>query len=210
MTKGIDVSHWQGNINFTKVKEQGYDFVIIKAGGSDKGFYTDSKFEQNYEAAVAAGLHVGAYYFAGSKFFGAKSGKADAERFMQILGNKKFDFPVFLDIEAQPTGHKDEITTAAFNFCKTLEAKNWFCGIYASDVSGFVDRINLNDVLPFTLWVARYGNQPQVAKSWGIHQYSSKGAVVGIVGNVDINECRIDYPTTITKRFNNYMKGKTK
>ena len=68
--KGIDVSHWQKNINFEAVKNSGVEFVILKAGGSDAGFYTDSKFEENYTAAVAAELNIGCYYFAGSKFIG--------------------------------------------------------------------------------------------------------------------------------------------
>ena len=56
--KGIDISHWNGKIDFEKVKASGIDFVIIKAGGSDKGFYTDSKFIENYKKAEAAGLHI--------------------------------------------------------------------------------------------------------------------------------------------------------
>ena len=61
MIKGIDVSRWQGNIDFNKVKTSGVNFVIVKAGGSDAGFYTDSKFKTNVQKALAAGLHVGAY-----------------------------------------------------------------------------------------------------------------------------------------------------
>ena len=98
--KGIDVSHWQGNIDFNKVKKAGYDFVIIKAGGSDYGRYTDKKFKENYQKAVAAGLHVGAYYFNGPRCQGAASGVADAKHFLQILSDLKFDYPVFCDIEA--------------------------------------------------------------------------------------------------------------
>ena len=65
MIKGIDVSRWQGNIDFNKVKASGVDFVIIKAGGSDSGFYTDKNFLHNVISAALAGLHIGAYYFVG-------------------------------------------------------------------------------------------------------------------------------------------------
>ena len=93
--KGIDVSHWNGCIDFEKVKASGIDFVIIKAGGSDKGFYTDSKFRENYNKAVAAGLSVGAYYFAGKYFIGIEAGVNDAKKFIEILKGLKFDYPVF-------------------------------------------------------------------------------------------------------------------
>ena len=72
--KGIDVSGWQGNIDFDKVKKSGITFVIIKAGGSDDGFYTDSYFESNYKKAVKAGLKVGSYYIVGSDFYTANKG----------------------------------------------------------------------------------------------------------------------------------------
>ena len=77
--KGIDVSKWQGSINFKSVKSAGIDFVIIKAGGSDAGFYEDPMFKINYAGAKAAGLKVGAYYYVGSKFQGTESGIVDAK-----------------------------------------------------------------------------------------------------------------------------------
>ena len=65
--KGIDVSHWQGTIDWNKIKKAGIEFAIIKAGGSDAGFYTDSKWEANYKGAKAAGIPIGAYYFVGKE-----------------------------------------------------------------------------------------------------------------------------------------------
>ena len=89
--KGIDVSHWQGDIDWNAVKEDGVEFAIIKAGGSDAGFYEDSKFRENYEAAKAAGVDVGAYYFVGKYCKSYEDGVADAERFIEILKDKQFD-----------------------------------------------------------------------------------------------------------------------
>ena len=73
--KGIDVSHWQGTIDWNKVKKAGIEFAIIKAGGSDAGFYTDSKWEANYKGAKAAGIPIGAYYFVGKDCVTAAAGK---------------------------------------------------------------------------------------------------------------------------------------
>ena len=68
MTLGIDVSAWQGNIDFDKVKKAGYNYVILKAGGNDDGYYIDSRFASNYAKAKKAGLKVGAYYFVARHF----------------------------------------------------------------------------------------------------------------------------------------------
>jgi len=210
MVKGIDVSKWQGKIDFSKVKASGYEFVIIKAGGSDKGFYQDSYFKTNYEKAKAAGLFVGAYYFAGKNFRGIESGIADAKRFIEILKGMQFEYPVFLDIEAQENRYKEEITDAAVAFCKEMEKAGYYVGIYASDISGFKYKLNHQRILDYVHWVARYGKEPEVCKSYGIWQYSSKGSVSGIVGSVDMDLSALDYAKIITEKgFNGYAK-KTK
>ena len=203
--KGIDVSHWQHNINFSSVKESGIEFAILKAGGSDAGFYTDSKFEENYTAAAAAGLNVGCYYFAGSKFIGEKNGTADAKRFASIIKSKKFDMPIYLDIEAQPTSEKSGITEAAIAFCDHMEKQGYFIGIYASDISGFKERLDPSVVTKYSSWVARYGKQPEYNRYWNMWQYSSTGTVTGITGRVDLDISNFDFPELIKhKHFNNY------
>ena len=203
--KGIDVSHWQHSINFSSVKESGIEFAILKAGGSDAGFYTDSKFEENYTAAVAAGLNVGCYYFAGSKFIGEKNGTADAKRFASIIKSKKFDMPIYLDIEAQPTSEKSGITEAAIAFCDHMEKQGYFIGIYASDISGFKERLDPSVVTKYSSWVARYGKQPEYNRYWNMWQYSSTGTVTGITGRVDLDISNFDFPKLIkSKHFNNY------
>ena len=121
MIRGIDISHWNGSIDFNRVKASGIDFVIIKAGGSDYGFYTDKMFKTNYEKAKAAGLNVGAYYFVGKKFLGAQAGVADAMRFWHIINGMQFEYPVFLDLETTPATQKEEATKAAKAFSETME-----------------------------------------------------------------------------------------
>ena len=209
--KGIDVSHWNGCIDFKKVKASGIDFVIIKAGGSDKGFYTDSKFRENYEKAKAAGLYVGAYYFAGKYFRGIEAGVIDAHKFIEILKGLKFDYPVFLDIEAQDNRYKEEITDAAVAFCQELEKAGYFVGIYASDISGYQYKLNHDRIKSYAHWVARYGNEPKVCKEYGIWQYSSKGTVNGISGSVDMDTSTVDYSKVIKEKgFNGYPKKESK
>ena len=211
MIKGIDISHWNGSIDFGKVKASGIDFCIIKAGGSDKGFYTDSKFKVNYDTAVAAGLFVGAYYFAGKNFRGIEAGVADAKRFIDILKGLKFEYPVFLDIEAQENRYKEEITDAAVAFCQEMEKAGYFVGIYASDISGFKDKLIHDRIKSYAHWVARYGNEPIICKEYGIWQYTSKGSVNGISGSVDMDISTVDYAKVIKEKgFNGYPKAEKK
>ena len=207
MTKGIDVSHWQGTIDWNKVKAAGIEFDIIKAGGSDAGTYTDSKWEANYKGAKAAGIPIGAYYFVGKDCVTAAAGKADAERFIQILKGKQLEYPVYMDNEAQPASAKAGITEATIAFCETMEAAGYFVGIYGSAVSGFKERMDDSKLTDYAHWVAQYASKCSYKGEYGIWQYSSKGKVDGISGNVDLDYGYIDYPSIIkTGGFNGYAK----
>ena len=77
--KGIDVSRWQGSINWDSVKQTDVEFVILKAGGSDAGLYVDPTFEHNYKECKRLGIPVGCYYFVGSKCTSGTDGLADLE-----------------------------------------------------------------------------------------------------------------------------------
>lgn len=201
---GIDISHWNndaGPINWAKVRSSGISFVIIKAGGSDAGFYKDKNFEENYRNAVNAGLDVGAYYFIGPKMLTKEDAEADAERFYQIIKGKKFSMPIYLDAETSDPKHKTAATKAASYFCQYLEKKGYFVGIYASDISGFAGILDGTKLTRFTLWVARYGRQP--SRAWDVWQYTSTGRVPGISGNVDMDYMSRDLPHIIRHAHKN-------
>lgn len=205
MTLGIDVSAWQGEINFNKVKKSGYEFVILKAGGNDDGFYTDRYFESNYKAAKKAGLKIGAYYFV-NRDFSAKNAQKVAYVFYEIVKNKAFDLPLFIDVETTATNAKITVTEGINIFCSYLHQKGYKTGVYASAISGFVDRINESYLHPFIYkWVASYSYKPiNVGKNgtYCIWQKSSTGRVNGINGNVDINECYVDFKSATTTTVN--------
>ena len=197
MSKGIDVSSWQGVIDWVSVKEAGIEFAILKAGGSDSGFYTDNTFENNYKEAKAVGLPVGAYYFVGSRCTSKEDGIADAKRFLEIIKGKSFEYPVYIDIETTSPAAKAGATDACIGFCETMESAGYYCGIYASDISGFKERLDIARLEKFDKWVARYGSQPQYVKTYGMWQDSSTGKVNGINGNVDTDISYKDYPEII-------------
>lgn len=210
MIRGIDISHWQGDIDFNKVKNAEIEFCIIKAGGSDAGFYTDKMYETNYTKAKAAGLKVGAYYFVGKNFRGTENGLADAKRFLAQLTGKQFEYPVFLDLETTEPRYKSEVTEASIAFMEYLEDNGYFVGIYASDISGFKDRLDESLLAAYTHWVASYTYEPRYIKNYGIWQYSSKGSVKGIVGSVDLDMSTTDYSKTIIRKGFNGFKKTTK
>lgn len=203
MKNGIDISKYQGNIAWKQVKDSGIDFAIIKAGGSDDGFYTDPTYEANYKNAKAVGMSVGAYYIVGPYCVSKEDGIADAKRFLKMLEGKTFEYPVYIDLELTSPTTKTGTTDAVIAFCKTMEAAGYFCGIYASDISGFKDRLELSRLKTRALWVASYGSMPKYVSSYGIWQKSSTGRVPGIVGDVDLDECYVDYPAIIKSRGDN-------
>jgi GH25 family lysozyme M1 (1,4-beta-N-acetylmuramidase) len=202
---GIDVSRWQGIIDFKKVKQSGIDFVIIKAGGSDAGLYIDRCFEQNYKNAKGAGLNLGAYYFVGKNCTSSIDGKADAERFEKMLRGKQFEMPVYIDLEATTPANKKGVTDAVIAFCEHMENCGYYVGIYASDIGGFKDKLDNSRLAAYDHWVARYGSTPSYVTEYGMWQCSSTGKVPGIVGNVDIDMSYKDYPTIMRNhKLNGY------
>ena len=204
--QGIDLSRWNIVTSFDDVKAAGIDFVILRAGGNNGGYYKDPKFELYYKAAKKAGLKVGAYYDTGSDFISSAIGFNCANHMLQHLDGKQFEMPIYADIETVTTVQRAGATEAAIAFCNKLEENNYFAGIYASDISGFKDRLILDKLEGrYTLWVARYGKAPEYVKDFAIWQKSSTGSVNGIKGNVDLDECTVNFSSIIKKKhLNNF------
>lgn len=204
--QGIDLSRWNIVTSFDDVKASGIDFVILRTGGNNGGFYKDPKFELYYKAAKKAGLKVGAYYDTGADFISSAVGFNCANHIMQHLADKQFEMPIYADIETVATVHKSSATDAAIAFCNKLEECGYFAGIYASDISGFKDRLEIERLQDrYTLWVARYGKSPEYVTDYAIWQKSSKGDIKGIKGNVDLDECNVNLSSIIKKKhLNNF------
>lgn len=212
--KGIDVSHWQGAIDFSKVLAVGYEFVIIKAGGwTASGYKKDACFEQYYADAKAAGLHVGAYFYTSPNFTNKEQGEYEAKLFLDYIAGKQFDFPVYCDVEEVSTATIEGNTAATIGFCETMENANYYVGIYASDISGFAERLDINKLTAYDKWVARYASYPPTyVPEYGMWQY---GGSVNYLNTVSVdgvssvacdqNYCYKDYPVIIKGgHFNGY------
>ena len=206
MIKGIDISSWQGLIDFDKVREDGICFCIVKAGGSDTSApYIDKRFYENIARATKAGIPCGAYYFVGKHCTNYEAGRADAERFERIIRSVRLLFPVYIDFEAPGRESKAENTQAVIGFCEYMASKGYLPGVYASDISGFKEKLILPGLGALQRWVARYGSEPKYVQPWQIWQASSKGNIDGIHGHVDIDFTNVDYAAYITaNHFNGF------
>lgn len=200
MKVGIDISHWQKLVDFKTLKEvDQVDFVILKAGGSDKGFYTDSTFKSRYSECKKYGIPVGAYYFVGSKCTNSIAGMLDAQRFISIIQGMQFEYPICLDFEAPGKEDPEGNTQSAIYFCRECEKAGYYVSIYASDISGFKERLNIGGLSSFDKWVARYGKEPEYVQKYGMWQFSSRGSLHGISGHVDCDYAYKDYPEIMRK-----------
>ena len=200
--QGIDVSSWQGDIDWAKVKASGISFAILKAGGSDSSTrYKDKKFERNYKYAKANGIKVGCYYFNGASCVSSAAGVADAQHFLSLISGKTFDYPCYSDLEAPTAQTKQGNTDAVIAFCETVKAAGYKTGIYASDISGFKDRLDISRLGAYDKWVARYGSKPKFVQEYQVWQSSSSGAVNGINGRVDMDTSYFDYSQDVTPSY---------
>lgn len=184
--KGIDVSHWQGNINWKKVAGDAIKFAFIKA--TEGTTLKDEKFETNVSGSNAAGIKTGAYHFAR---FGSKSeALAEAEFFLSVVKKVNLSYPLVLDLEVnQRNVSKSVLTDAAVAFLREIEKAGYFAMIY-SGKSFLENCLDESKLKPFALWVARYNSV--LGRNADIWQYSSSGKVSGISGNVDMNICYRD------------------
>jgi GH25 family lysozyme M1 (1,4-beta-N-acetylmuramidase) len=204
--KLIDVSKHNGNIDWNKVKAAGIEGAIIRAGYGKFISQRDVCFEKNYTGAKAAGLAVGAYWY--SYATDETAAKAEAEAFIEVIGEKAFELPVYLDIEDKVHTKMDmkSCTAIATAFCNTLEDAGYYVGVYSFD--SFFSTY-LDETIPerFTIWTARVENiKPTYAKTYDIWQHSWKGKIDGISTDVDLNICYKDFPAIMTKHGLNNCK----
>lgn len=203
----IDVSHWNGDIDYHKVKQNGVIGVIIKVGGSDGAinYYKDKKFETNYKKAKEAGLLVGAYWFAGKQIDSMARGIRDAMFFEELIKGKQFELPVFIDYEKGNKKNKIGNTEAIIGFCNYMEGKRYFVGVYGSDRNTFEEMVHKDRLTSYYWWVANYSTKP--FNKCGLWQYTSRGIIDGIKGNIDISQLFTDVSKVIVdKGFNGFSQ----
>lgn len=190
---GIDVSKWNGEIDWDIVKAEGVDFAIIRCGyrGSSTGcLVEDPYYKQNIDNAQRAGVKVGVYFF--TQATNLVEAVEEASAVITLLGERELDYPVFIDTEgAGGNGRADNLDpatrTAVINaFCQTIQNAGLEAGVYASR-NWYLNKLNREDFYDFTIWLAEYRQTPEYEDKYDIWQYTSSGAVSGIEGRVDLN-----------------------
>lgn len=185
MIKGIDVSHHQKSIDFTKVKNAGIEFVIIRAGYGKYISQKDRCFESNYAKAKEAGLKIGAYWYSYAK--STAEAEQEAQICLQAVEGKKFDLPIFYDIEEKRTFNSGNTNSIAVTFMEMIKKNGYDCGLYMSR-SPLNSYINKETQRKYPLWIAEYNSKLNYSGDVMIWQYSSTGKIEGVNGNVDLNE----------------------
>lgn len=190
--KGIDVSKWQGEINWSKVKNSGIQFVMIRSSyGSGQ---EDICFKYNYDQAKRVGICVGAYHY--SYATTPEEAVKEAEFCLSVLKGKKFEYPIAFDMEDSTLAAlgKEKISEIAKAFCNKMEENGYYVCLYANLYwlnNYFTDEI----FEKYDIWLAQWASKPTFTRPYGIWQNSSKGKVDGINGNVDTDESYKNYPS---------------
>lgn len=196
-TKGIDVSKYQGTIDWKKVKASGIKFAILRAGYGSLTSQIDSTFEKNYQGAKAAGLNVGAYWY--SYATNEAEAKAEAKTFLEAVKGKQFEMPLYYDVEdaCHLAVGKAKLTKMCEAWAETMEDAGYFVGIYSftNFFQNYLDHAKL--AKKYTIWLADYRTAYNRTLTRDMHQYTSSGSVSGISGRVDMNKCTRDFPSVI-------------
>lgn len=190
---GIDVSKWNGEIDWDKVKNAGVEFAIIRAGyrGSVTGsLVEDPYFDRNMKGAAASGIPVGVYFF--TQAVNEVEAVEEASAVLQLIREYHLEYPVFIDTEgAGGNGRADGLdvetrTLVCEAFCRTISNAGNQAGVYASR-NWYNNNLQTDKLENYCIWLAEYRNVPIYQGYYQMWQYSSKGSIDGISGNVDMN-----------------------
>ena len=205
----IDVSRYQGEINWAEVATAGYKGAMLKTVSTNRklskradGLYIDPTFERNYAGARAAGLDVGVYYYT----YATSEAMADAELALvrQAVCGKELTMPLAVDVEENKLKQMStlDLTNLTAYALEQVEKMGFYAQLYTytsfAKAHLFVGGAALH---PYDVWLADYtGKTPKVDFKYNAHQHTSKGSVPGISGNVDLNVTTINYPKIIRKK----------
>lgn len=203
----IDVSRYQGAIDWAQVAAAGYKGAMLKTVSTNPkmsrradGLYIDPTFEDNYRNAKAAGLDVGVYYYT----YATSEAMADAELALvrEAVRGKELTMPVAVDVEdnkLKPMSTLDLTNLTAYAL-EQVEKMGFYAQLYT--YTGYKYELDMDRLSSrWDVWLADYtGKTPNVTFNYNAHQHTSKGAVPGIIGNVDLNVTAINYSRIIRKK----------
>ncbi len=202
LSYGIDVSQWNGRLDWARLASLGVDFAILKIGSTRSGL--DPTFVYNYTEAKKAGIKVGCYYYTYAT--SVADAKADAEDMLRMMQGYTFDYPVYMDLE-DPTQEKlgkQVLTDMCVAFIECLQEAGYYAGLYTNQnwLTNYLDTELIT--ARYDVWLARW--RASGAPEWpaaygtrtGLWQYTDGGVIDGFLCNFDFNVSFFDYPAHIT------------
>jgi len=209
----IDLSEFQDNVDFERLKNNGVIGVILRIGYGRRSYQFDKSFADFYTRAREAGLLIGGYWYSYISKYTSKESQDEAEACLSVINGRKFDLPIFYDIEDMTIYkyyNKKELTNSILDFCNILKKQGYRSGVY-SGVSFTNDKIDINKIREngFYFWLADWSAKPHlICDLW---QYTETGKINGVSHNgvlqsVDFNKIiderilpEVEYYVTVTK-----------
>ena len=205
---GIDVSRWNKEIDWEKVKVDGIEFAIIRCGyrGATSGsLVLDAMYEANIRGAIEAGIPVGVYFF--TQATSEVEAVEEASMVISLIEDYDVDYPVFLDSEsAGGNGRAEQLEAEERSryhkaFLETIASAGYETGVYASK-NWLNNRLDMTQLSQYKVWLAEYADAPTYEEYYDMWQYTSKGTVDGIETRVDLDLSFMNIDTSI-----NHAKG---
>ncbi|MBE6961351.1 MAG: hypothetical protein E7445_02740 [Ruminococcaceae bacterium] len=193
---GLDVSEFQGEVNWQQVKDSGMEFVMLRVGfrgyGQAGKLVADKNFEKNITGALDAGLKVGVYFF--SQAINMEEAKEEARFVLDAIDGYRLDYPVVFDWERITNGDNARtdglsgkaVTLCAKAFCDTVAAAGYQPAVYFNQTLGYLS-LELETLQQYPFWLAAYTSKPGFYYHFDMWQYTAKGRVPGVQGDVDLN-----------------------
>lgn len=205
MKKGIDVSSYQGNINWEEAKNY-IDFAIIRCGyGNNLVSQDDTKFNQNATECERLFIPYGVYLF--SYATSLSMAESEAAHTLRLIADKQLEYPVFLDVEerGQLSLPKEQLVSIVKRYCELIENAGYYVGIYASlsTLNGILNDEKLNK---YDKWVAQWGPDFTYRGSSGLWQYTDNERIPGIETRVDGDKAFYNYPEIIREKGLNHLE----
>ncbi|MBO4524112.1 MAG: glycoside hydrolase family 25 protein [Ruminococcus sp.] len=194
-TLGVDISEFQGDIDWTQVKQAGIDFAFIRIGYRTYGdgiVTYDSAFQRNIEGAQAAGIKVGAYFY--SQAITVEEAVDEADHVIDALAPYDINYPVVYDWEiVHDAARTDSVSVETLAdccvaFCERIKDSGYTPMIYQNRETA-MHKLDLPRIKDYDFWLAEYDEKPIYYYDFKIWQYSNTGRIPGIEGNVDLNIC---------------------
>lgn len=206
MIKGIDVSSYQGRIDWTRVKPY-IDFAIIRCGwGNDVESQDDIYYERNSRICEELHIPYGVYLFSYATTL--DEARSEVAHTLRLIKNKKIEYPIFLDVEEkrQMSLPKEKLIEIVKYYCEEMEKHGYYVGIYAS-LDRFKSNLDSKELDKFDKWVAEWNDRFTYTGSSGMWQHTSYEELPGIKGRVDGDIAFYDYPKIIKDANLNHLNN---